>query len=263
MRQLILFISKYRNTLLLIVLVAFSLLRHAFKNPVAEHRINRVGFSTIASVQNTLFGWKQYWNLSAVNEELARENAALRAGSSLKKAPAFANAPGYDYLPVQVIEFSFNKSNNHLLLNAGSQDGIEPGMGLVSSEGWVGTVVETSANFSSAIPLLHKKGSIGVRIPGKGLGELRWDGNNYQQAKLFDIQREHEPAVGDTVFSFTRANVAPPTIVGWVESARQNEEDLSWVATIRLAHDFSNMSWLYACRLIHKEDLETLSTSEQ
>ncbi len=262
MRQLILFISKYRNTLLLIVLVAFSLLRHAFKNPVAEHRINSIGFSSVAGVQNALFGWKQYWNLSAVNEELARENAALRAGTPLKTAPSFSNASGYDYLPVQVIEFSYNKSNNYLLLNAGSSDGIAPGMGLVSANGWVGTVVETSTDFSAAIPLLHKKGSIGARIPGKGLGELRWEDGDYLRAKLYDIQREHEPAAGDTVYSYTRASVAPPTVVGWVESAHQNAEDLSWVAQVKLAHDFSNMSWLYACRLINKDGLDTLSTTE-
>src|SRR6056300_1032680 len=259
MRQLILFISKYRNTLLLIVLVAFSLLRHAYKNPVAEHRINTIGFSAVANVQSVLFGWKQYWNLATINEELARENAALRTGRGSNKFPAFTNDPGYDYLPVQVIQYSYNKSNNYLLINAGTKDGITTGMGLISVDGWVGTIIETSTHFSSALPLLHKKGSIGARIPGKGLGELRWESSHYGSAKLYDIQREHEPMVGDTVYSYTRASVAPPTIAGWVKSASQNPADLSWVAEVTLAHDFSNMDWLYACRLVHRDALDTLT----
>jgi len=63
MRQLILFLSKYRNTLLLIVLIGLSFFRHSQKNPVAEHRINSVGFGTIAGVQNSLNSWKGYWAL--------------------------------------------------------------------------------------------------------------------------------------------------------------------------------------------------------
>lgn len=52
MRQLILFLAKYRSTLLLIVFVLIALLRHSLKNPVAEHRLNSIGFGAVASVQN-------------------------------------------------------------------------------------------------------------------------------------------------------------------------------------------------------------------
>ena len=56
MRQLILFLAKYRSTLLLIVFVLIALLRHSLKNPVAEHRLNNVGFGTIASVHSFVCG---------------------------------------------------------------------------------------------------------------------------------------------------------------------------------------------------------------
>jgi hypothetical protein len=92
MRQLILFLAKYRSTLLLIVFVLIALLRHSLKNPVAEHRLNNVGFGTIASVHNGLSGWKQYWRLEAINEELARENAALRSGGTRASANHFSNS---------------------------------------------------------------------------------------------------------------------------------------------------------------------------
>ena len=47
MQQLILFLAKYRSTLLLIVFVLIALLRHSLKNPVAEHRLNNVGFGAV------------------------------------------------------------------------------------------------------------------------------------------------------------------------------------------------------------------------
>ena len=259
MRQLILFLSKYRNTLLLIVLIGLSFFRHSQKNPVAEHRINSVGFGTIAGVQHSLNSWKGYWALEAVNEELARENAALRASIFGNGAPAFHTNEAYDYIPAQVIEYSYNKRNNYMLLNVGTGDGIHPGMGVISAHGWIGTVVESSKNYSSIIPLLHSKGSIGARIPGKGLGELRWEGNDHRSAELFDVQREHRPMSGDTVYSYTRASVAPPVMAGVVESASQNPEDLTWVANVNLSHDFANMTWVYVCRLHQQESLDSLN----
>ena len=259
MRQLILFLSKYRNTLLLIVLIGLSFFRHTQKNPVAEHRINSVGFGTIAGIQNSLNSWKGYWALEAVNEELARENAALRTSIHGNGAPAFQANEAYDYIPAQVIEYSYNKRNNYMLLNVGAADGIHAGMGVISAQGWIGTVVETSKDFSSIIPLLHSKGSIGARIPGKGLGELRWEGNDHRSAELFDVQREHRPMSGDTVYSYTRASVAPAVMAGVVENSIQNPEDLTWVAKVNLSHDFANMTWVYVCRLHQQESLDSLN----
>jgi len=117
MRQLILFLSKYRNTLLLIVLVGLSFFRHTQKNPVAEHSINSVGFGTMAGIQNSLNSWKGYWALKAVNEELARENAALRASMNGMEAPAFRTNELYEYIPAQALEFSYNKRNNLSLIH--------------------------------------------------------------------------------------------------------------------------------------------------
>lgn len=259
MRQLILFLSKYRNTLLLIVLIGLSFFRHAQKNPIAEHRINSIGFGAIAGIQNSLNSWRGYWALEAVNEELARENAALRASISSVTAPVFQANEAYDYIPAQVIEYSYNKRNNYMLVNVGSADGIQEGMGVISAKGWIGSVVETSKNYSSIIPLLHSKGSIGARIPGKGLGELRWESSNYRSVELFDVQREHRPMSGDTVYSYTRATVAPPVVAGVVESAIQNPEDLTWIAKVNLSHDFANMTWVYVCKLQRQESLDSLN----
>ena len=263
MRQLILFLSKYRNTLLLIVLVGLSFFRHTQKNPVAEHTINTVGFGAIASIQKSVNSWKEYWALVEINEELARENAALRTGIPSSQAPAFLRDSDYQYVPAKVIDYSYTKRNNYILLNVGTSDGIESGMGVISAKGWIGTIVETSHEYSSVLPLLHIKGSIGARIPNKGLGELRWEGEDYRAAELCDIQREHQPNQGDTIFSFTRANVAPPVMAGIVESASQNAEDLTWVAKVNLTQDFSNLTWVYVCRLNEHKSLDSLNLMNQ
>jgi rod shape-determining protein MreC len=133
--------------------------------------------------------------LEAVNQELARENAALRASLPSAKAPGVStNDSNYEYVPARSLNISYTKRNNYMLLNVGTKDGIQTRDGCdYCSGGWIGTVWKLANPSASVIPLLHLKGNIGGRIQGKGLGELRWEGSDHRVADLFDIQREHEP----------------------------------------------------------------------
>jgi rod shape-determining protein MreC len=258
MRQLILFFAKYRSTLLLLVFVLIALLRHSLKNPLAEHRLNNVGFGAVATVHNGLSGWKQYWRLEAINEELARENARLRSGGTKASANHFSNSTDYDFIPARVVDYSYTKRNNYIIVHAGRRDGIQPGMGVMTANGWIGSVVEVSDAYAHITPVLHSKGNIGARISGKGLGELHWDGTDPSWATLIDIQRENRPMPGDSVYSFTRTSVGPSTLTGIVISAVQNNEDLTWTAKVALSADYKNMNWLYISKLKDAGSLDSL-----
>ncbi|MEY2962794.1 MAG: rod shape-determining protein MreC [Bacteroidota bacterium] len=263
MRQLILFLSKYRNTLLLIVLFGLAIFRHSTKNPVAEHSFNKLGFGTMGMLHNTLYGWKYYWNLRDINEELARENAALLSSSTVAPPPEFTKTEGYNFIPARAISYSYHKHSNYIILNAGKRHGVHEGMGVISKGNWVGTVNEVSNYYASVIPIIHELGSIGARIDGKGLGRLEWGSQSPSLARLVDVQREFQPETGDSVYSFTRASIAPPALVGTVRSARQNPEDLSWTAEVELAIDYSNLDWVYLCAPVHGDSLDSLNTGNQ
>ena len=185
---------------MLIALLLLAVVRHSFKNPVSEHWINTVGTGLAATFTNATNGWKNYWSLEEVNEELARENAVLKAAMWSNSAPEFAPLSEYDYVPAKVIDHSYKKVNNYIIINAGKRLGVHPGMGVVSAQGWVGTVSESTRNYAYILPFTHSKGGIGARIEGKGLGQLNWSGS-VETAFLNDIEREFEPT--DQVIVFT------------------------------------------------------------
>jgi len=262
MQQLILFLSKYRTLLLFLALLAVAMIRHNHKNPAASHLLNAAGNGISGEFLQLTSGWKRYWKLDDINAELARENAALRAGQYINQNPDFTQVDGYTYIPVKVVEFSTRKRNNYLLIAGGRKDGIQQGSGIISASGWVGIVSEVSNSFAYVTPLLHTKGSIGARIPGKGLGELSWQGAA-GEAILKDIQRENKPEVGDSVFSYTRAIIAPPALVGTVQNVRQNKEDLTWTATVDLSTRFEDLNWVYACRFYEQKAVDSLFTAAE
>jgi rod shape-determining protein MreC len=259
MQQLILFLTRYRNNLLLLALLLLAIIRHSYKNPVSEHWINQIGSGFSASISNVTSGWKKYWTLEDINEELARENATLRASLWAGNVPDFARSKNYTFIPVKVIDFSFKKRNNYVVLDGGKSTGILPGMGVISSSGWVGTVSESTTNYAYVLPFTHSRGEIGARLEGKGLGQLSWTGDPHTGI-LKDIEREFKPTKGDSVFSYTRAEIAPPVLTGIVKNAVQSEEDLSWDAEVELTTDFLNLNWVYVCQFKSVAELDSLKT---
>jgi rod shape-determining protein MreC len=259
MQQLILFLTRYRNNLLLLALLLLAFIRHSYKNPVSEHWINQVGSGFSATISNTTSSWKNYWTLEDINEELARENATLRASLWASSAPSFALSNNYNYIPVKVIDFSYKKRNNYIVLGGGKSTGILPGMGVISASGWVGTVSESTTHYAYVVPFTHTKGEIGARLTDKGLGQLSWTGDP-KTAILKDIEREFKPAQGDSVYSYTRVEIAPPVLTGIVLRATQSEEDLSWDAEVELTTDFRNLDWVYVCQFTGAQEIDSLKT---
>ena len=262
MQQLILFLTRYRNNLLLVALLLLAFIRHSLKSPISEHWINTVGTGISASYTNTTSGWKSYWSLDDINEELARENAALRASMWQKKAPEFFRSEDYEFIPARVIDYSYRKRNNYILINCGKRMGVNAGMGVISNEGWVGVISESTSNYSYVTPFVHSKGDIGARIRGKGLGQLSWTGQP-KMGIIKDIEREFQPEIGDSIYTYTRAEIAPPVLAGVVASREQSKEDLSWEAQVQLSTDFTNLNWVYICRFEGRTELDSLKTAIQ
>ncbi|MBL4578194.1 MAG: rod shape-determining protein MreC, partial [Flavobacteriales bacterium] len=70
----------------------------------------------------------------------------------------------YTYLNAEVINNSIFNRNNYLTLNKGYSQGIEPEMGVISSNGVVGIVKDVSEYFCTVLSVLHKNSRISSRI---------------------------------------------------------------------------------------------------
>lgn len=258
MAQLILLLSKYRNSLLLLLLFSLAVLRNAVKNPTAEHWMNSVGFEWSASVQSNLNSWKHFFNLPRINEELARENSAMRAAMKEASAPFIGQGSNYNYIPALVSHYSFNKPNNFLVVQAGSVHGVAKGMGVITPEGWVGTVHDVSAHYASIIPIIHTRGGMGGRLGSGAYGQITWSGRSAETIDFIDVPREHKPLEGDTIYSFTPIEVGPAVPIGTVLKTVQNQENGSWKSSVAMATDFSALHWVYICSFKDTTELNTL-----
>ncbi len=213
--------------------------------------------------------WRNFLNLRVENENLAQENAQLRA---LIDQSILAQNYGadtirdsildqrYTYIPAKVVNSSYLKTNNYLVIDKGRRSGLKSDMGVISPDGLVGVVTGVSENFARILPLIHPNLSVSAALKRDGFfGPLKWNGANYREAQLYDIPRYAEVSPGDTVVSDGRSQLFPPNImVGIVKEGKLQADQNFYQLEIELSTDFSGLNHVYVVKDLLRTELDTL-----
>ncbi len=274
MRNLFRFLYRIRIFVLFVLLeiIAFVWIHNSrsYQRAVFHNSANELSGSLLEKTNEL----DELFDLYEQNERLARENARLK---SLLKDSYFPLTSSdsthidslyrvrYSYLSGEVINLSYRKARNYMLINRGKVHGIESGMGVSSSEGVVGIVNDVSRHFATVIPLINPGFSVSGKIKGTGFfGPVKWNTNDYRYASLTDIPRYASFEPGDTIITDARSQVFPAGIaIGYVESAEMQDDQNFYEVRIRLAVDFASLNHIYIITDKMKKEARRLQQSTQ
>ncbi len=280
MSGIIAFLRKFYFLVLFLCLEIASLVFVFTNNYYHEAGFFNSSNRITGGVYSAYSGILSYFNLKNVNAQLAQENTRLlnlvserKDTSNHKKSPE-TNPFGeqFNFIPAGVIDNSTNLPNNYITLNAGSEQGIGEGMGVISPQGIVGVVIKTSAHYSVVMSLLHKKILVSVMFKKSGtFGTLSWNeeltphanwpGGDYRFATLAQIPMSEKIRIGDTITTSGYSNIFPKGImVGTVYDYKSIPELYFYVIRVKLSTDFKNLKYVYVVtdlKKIEKENLET------
>ena len=173
----------------------------------------------------------RYFTLKGENEALSRENFALgeellSAREQLRAARAEGMAlprtSGFSVMPAEVVKISRNGQHNYLILNKGSEDGLQEKSGIITQNGVVGIVDAVSAHYAYAFSFQNNDISISARLGREGgSGLLVWDGVSSNKAVIKEIPLQYKYSPGDTVYTSGHSLMFPPDIpLGLAEKSR-------------------------------------------
>jgi len=274
MRNLIIFIGKHYFVLLFIILeiISFSLIinNSYYQQSVFLSSTNEI----TGKVNNTISNVTGYFHLKETNKLLAEENSKLRSSavnSYIKTSDSVfimndtLYRQQYSYVEAKVIKNSFNKRNNYLMLNKGSDQGVKKEMAVITSNGIVGIVNEVSKNFSSVMSVLHKDIKISAMIKkNKYKGTIVWNDNDYKTGNLIDIEPHVKIALGDTIVTSGNSHIFPEGIfIGTVKSYTIKPGDNFYSIKINFSTDFNRVDYVYIVINFYKEEqLKLLNTQK-
>lgn len=213
MKNLWLFLVRYNAFFWFILFFVFSLFLVVNNNNYQRSSFVNSSNVLVGSFYTKVNSWKEYINLVDANKELLDENALLRfqlenvlAKDTLTTyfSDDSVDNGRYEFIVASVVNNSVHLKNNYITINKGSLDGIESDMGVITSNGVVGTVMNVSPRFSTIKSLLHPgtKISVSVDSTSTAFGSLVWGENTQARfAMVRDIPNHVKLHIGQPIYT--------------------------------------------------------------
>ena len=256
MRTLLTFLKQYNYVIMFLFLETMAVLMMVRNSYYQSGKIAECGNRVAGRWYSGVNSVTDYFALKHENDALAAENARLRAALASSYMSYVDRVfvhndtvyrQKYNYRKASVIKNSWKQQDNILMINMGRHQGIKPQMAVISPQGIVGVVLNTTENFATVMPVLHSNSRNSVKIKRTGSnGTLLWNGNDYRYATVTDIPSTHKLFVNDTIITSGLANDFPEGImVGFVDKVFTVHGSGIYSIRIRLSTDFNRLDHVY------------------
>ena len=229
MQQIIDFIIRKKDVVVYFILLLFSLVLILNSNDFQKSKVLLLSNSISNYTTENLNHFKEYFKLKEINYKLSEENLVLK--NQLEKINEISSLDSltnenFLYKNAKVISNNLSSFKNRIIVNKGIRDGIKNEMGVISSDGIVGIIDNTTKRYSSIMSILNIEMKINAKVKRtEHFGTLEWDGFDTRYLTLNDISETAKIKVGDSIITGGMSLIFPEGInIGTVSKIiNQNE----------------------------------------
>lgn len=216
-----------------------------------------------------------YFHLKKTNESLARQNEQLlnqlknnfQAPDSLTQVvidtariDTLTTVRKYLWRGARVVNNSVSLQNNYLTIHRGERQGVKKDMGVISPQGIVGMVVNTSENFAVVMTMLNRQSSVSAKLKRTGeIGKVQWDGKSPDYVTMINIPKSVPVAKDDSVVTSGYSLSFPPGImIGVVRDILDDKSSNFYSLLIKPSTNFYNVEYVTVVDNLQKEEQKKL-----
>ena len=277
MRNIFLFIRRYFNFIVFLVLQGFCiyLIVHynRYHNAIASVYMNEV----TGRVNEQYTKLDDFFALKKKNLELQRQNERLL--NLMKENFAIPDTSTkvvtdsipYDtlghhrkwaYQAAKVVSNSVSTQNNFIVLGRGTAQQVKKDEGVIdANNGVIGIVTDVSENYAVVMSLLHKDSRINAILKNdpQGGGTIIWDGKEPNYLSMINVRKSVKVAKGDTVFTSGITTTFPyGLMIGTVEEVMPEKSTNNYIIKIKSTANFYNLQYVYAIENYQREEINKL-----
>ena len=266
MQQIINFFIRYRNSVLFLFLLLLGIALTVQSHSYHQSKL----FNSSKWISGNLYaisnGFSSYFKLRAENDRLVDENAHLRNrlfnGSGQTAISIDTSQTSFTIIHGKIIKNSYAASRNYITINRGENDGVTPDMGVITTQGILGIVENTSKNFATVQSILNTNSNINAKIMNTDyFGSLVWDANNYEVVQLVDIPRLVPLVVGDTIITGGMSSIFPENIpIGTIQKYDLNTSKSFYNIEVKLFNDMANLRNIYIINNLNRAEVLDLES---
>jgi rod shape-determining protein MreC len=259
------FPKKYHAITIASILIVLSLVILSFnlKRPDEVGFIRKLVMEAAAPIENLITGafegirgvWKRYIFLVGVEEEnrslkkkvdsltneIIRYRESYLEGIRLKEHLSLRESRGMPMVSARVVGKETSSVFKTILINKGTADGMRAGLAVISIEGVVGRIVESSWSVSRVLLAIDYNSNIDAVIQGtRSQGILQ--GGGAMGCNLKYVERSEEIKVGDAVLTSGMGGIFPKgLLIGTVVSVDRKDSGLFQKIEVMPAVYFSRL----------------------
>jgi rod shape-determining protein MreC len=265
LRNIILFVRRYSNLLLFLLLQVISFYYIFTYNKYHQAAFTGTANQITGSINSKYNGLTSFFKLRSSNDSLVAANERLlnmlRQNYQMPEASyktivdsvrvdSLYKFTRYAYMAARVVSNTLTFENNYIVINRGTAQNVRKDMGVVdATHNVVGVVVEVSADYAVVRSLLHKKDTkLSAKLfgAGKEIGTIRWDGTETNKLNLEEIPKSATVKVGDSIITSGYSTFFPKgLIVGRIEKISAEKTSTNYNLRITSAADFYNLDYVY------------------
>tara|TARA_B100001057_G_C22634275_1_gene865617 strand:- start:168 stop:983 length:816 start_codon:yes stop_codon:yes gene_type:complete len=270
MQQLINALLKYKNSLFYLGLLILSIIFLNQRSFYHNSFFSDISLSISSRVNLYNQGILNYFSLKKINQQLRLENEMLKVlelayqHNKVDKTAVFESF-GFEVSGARIIRNSYNKARNYILIDKGESDGIKADTGVISSDGIIGIINQTTKNFSSILSLLHRDIKVNVSFKKNGVyGSMSWRGDHPKKMKLDDISTLNPVSIGDTIVTGGMSDYFPYGIpLGIVSNIDRPKFEGYYDINVELFSNLTQKEFVYIIKNKNLDQIEKLNADEQ
>lgn len=165
---------------------------------------------------------------------LRSENNRLRKQIMEMEEKISFSLEDYDYVIGKVVIRDIHNFYKEVIINKGTQDGIEEGMAVVNQEGLIGVILDSDKK-TSIVKLLTSEYNVSVKLTDTY--------GNLSMGKITMLDKYSEVKEGDVVYTSGLSKIPAGLLVGEVTSVKMDSNALGKEAKVNLVNN-KNLNYI-------------------
>lgn len=260
--------ENFKEYIVLVILVVLSLVIISVNQKPAVKNVRAVAFgsfavitSVVSDVINIAKVKSENKTLRLVNSELMLQINKLREygiqNEELKNLLGLKDSLSYPLIPASIVSKSFSKVQGNITLNAGTKNGIKPGMPVINDQGLIGIIYSASDDYSIARTLRNFDLKLTVKDERSRInGIMKWNGENLV---IINVPKTYDVEAGDRIITSDLSSVvAMPLPVGIVSGISEVKTGLFNEVRVKPFADFIRVENVFVIGVVESDEKNNL-----
>jgi|SRR5699024_733173 len=214
-------ITNAKDHILTAFILVAALTLMVSRNQGALDNVRRAAVTVFSYLEEPLSQLRLYRQALKTNTDLRRQNVLLldelsqlrsveQENKRLRNLLDFSRASTLSLYPVQIVGKELKRASNVLTINAGRENGVQPGMPLMGAHGLAGKVIVAGSKYSQVMPLFNSLFNVSAKLQhSNSYGIVSWDRDSNHELRLNYVPQTVEVDSGEVVVTSGYSNQFP------------------------------------------------------